>query len=144
MSLIIRKKIHIGTDEDGNEVAVKVRALSAQDIGFIYANDSEAFSALFEGFFNQDSGEELLKIITYQVTTAAGLIIALAADDIDNLDEYLHLPFPIQVEILQEVYRLTSPSDDAKKKAVEGLEVMVGMLLKSGLTSLQPSEGGSD
>lgn len=143
-SFIKRKKILVTVDDEGNPLHVHPRALSMHDIGIVYGEDDDAFTALFEGFFGEQSGDEMMRFIILRLPAVAALIMALACDQPDEVENFSRLPFAKQVEILKAIYELTSPDEYAKKNSIKGMEMIVAMLMKSGLISSNQSAESKD
>lgn len=106
-----------------------VRGVSLPDVVALVRNHGPVFSSLFSKVMAGDNvslslaeigavGQELLT----NAPEAAAEIIVLACDDVvdkESMNIARRLPFPIQLEALEKIGRLTFSTEGALKKVVE-------------------------
>ena len=105
-------------------VTFHVRGLSLEDILLLVSEHKAELSVLFDRF--QDSADtdidDTRTMGANLIQEAPGLaakIIAIAADEPDAVDNVRQLPFPAQVDTLDQIGRLTFESQRDVKKVLE-------------------------
>jgi hypothetical protein len=103
---------------------IVVRGLSFADISLIVSQHRESLSALFDrvksggGSIDLENSTALLSSMVTAAPDAAAQIIALAADE-EDVSLAMDLVFPVQLEVLEAVAKLTFSSEGGLKKVVE-------------------------
>ncbi|NRC54125.1 phage pre-tape measure protein [Neoaquamicrobium sediminum] len=98
-----------------------VRGLSLPDITFLVSRHGDTMRTLFDRY----SGDETIAIsdlasvgtsILETAPTLAAEIVAVAADEPDEMETIMRLPFPVQVDALEKVGKLTFDTAGGPKK----------------------------
>lgn len=138
------KTVHI----PGSDSSFEVRGLSFSDITILYSAFEGPMTALFDKFAGLEDvgklsvsdpnmnmiGETIIKDAPHLAAAA----IAQAADEPDEVEKVLKLPFPVQLEALKIIGALTFATEGGLKKVIETVTS-----LAIGTRDLLPSEAGS-
>lgn len=112
-----------------------VRGLSLTDMRALVTKYSSELAQLFELFANDGSTDETrignaaataAKFINESPAIAAE-VIAIASGEHDVYEIVLLLPFPIQVDALTKIGKLTFASEDSAKKFLQTARSMIGL-----------------
>jgi len=112
-----------------------VRGLSLTDMRALVTKYSTELAQLFE-LFSQDGSTDEARIGNAAATAArfinespsiAAEVIAIASGEKDVFEIVLGLPFPIQVDALTKVGKLTFASEDSAKKFLQTARSAIGM-----------------
>lgn len=130
-----------------NDGQFVVRGLSLPDITFLVGRHGDTLRTLFDRYSTNGDVviDDLGGIGTSVLETAPTLaaeIVAIAADEPDEIDTIMKLPFPVQVDALEKVGKLTFDTAGGPKKVIETvIRVLRGV---SDLTvDLRTSKAGS-
>lgn len=102
-----------------------VRGLSLPDITTLVDRHADTLRALFDHYSGGEQGvalDDLGGVGVSVLRTAPALaaeIIAISADEPDSVETVTKLPFPIQVEALEHVAKLTFDTTGGPKKVIE-------------------------
>jgi hypothetical protein len=125
-----------------------VRGLSLSDVMLLVSKDRAAIAALFHKFLqsgNDAALEDVTKLGSALIESAPDLaaeIIAIAADEPDQVDVAKRLSFPAQISALEKIGELTFAAEGGPKKVVETV-IRVVMGATDLLGDLQTSQIGS-
>lgn len=104
---------------------VAVRGLSLSDITFLVNQHKDVLRSLYdqvagnpESLTSGDAGV-IGSILAESAPIVAATAIALAADELDAVDIVMKLPFPVQVDALDKIGRLTFEMEGGPKKVIE-------------------------
>ncbi|MFC3724405.1 phage pre-tape measure protein [Neoaquamicrobium sediminum] len=124
-----------------------VRGLSLPDITFLVSRHGDTMRTLFDRY----SGDETIAIsdlasvgtsILETAPTLAAEIVAVAADEPDEMETIMRLPFPVQVDALEKVGKLTFDTAGGPKKVVETV-IRVFRGISDMTADLRTSKAGS-
>lgn len=115
-----------------------LRGLSLSDILSLYRANAEALRKLYTQV-TLDTGQKLslenesdvVALIAASAPEIVAQIIAMAADEPTAVDVARRLAFPVQIEALEKIGKLTFSQEGGPKKVVEAIVRMTG-----GITSL--------
>jgi len=102
-----------------------VRGLSLDDVAWLVQRHGAALNALFARFVAEEhelTAEGVSEVALPVIQEAPGLaaeLIACAADDPQARDVVRTLPFPVQVEAVEQIAQLTFHAEGGPKKFVE-------------------------
>ncbi|AEY69565.1 tail protein [Burkholderia phage vB_BceS_AH2] len=114
-----------------------VRGVNLVDIRALLVKHSSEMARLFDVFAN--GGEVKLdpESIAAAASSVAGLInqapalvadlIAMASGEEDAFEQALALPFPVQVDALTKIGKLTFASEDSAKKFLQTASSLIGL-----------------
>lgn len=103
-----------------------VRGLSLNDIAFLVTRNKDKMSQLFEQFQKQGdmTQDSVLSMVAPLIETApilAAEMIACGAGDADDWELAAKLPFPVQVEALEQIIGFTFSTEGGPKKVLEAV-----------------------
>lgn len=141
----LKKSLVKVTDKEGN--AFEVRGLSPNDIKQLLDVHKPIMDQLFRRFADRDataltseeiadSASQVAMSMLEQAPALVAHLIALAADDTENFDDYTLLPVGVQVDAVTEIGRLTFETAGGSKKL---LDLVKGLLLASPRSNPNPS-----
>ena len=127
-----------------------VRGISFSDVSALIQSDGPELSALFDHYSGSLNGDDLSTTEVMALSgslneiapdIAAKIIVTAADGDEDDLATIRKLPFPVQVDALEKIVKLTFDSTGGPKKLVEtAIRVFRGTTSLMG--ELQASKSG--
>lgn len=124
----------------------KVKGLSLDDVGVLMKHHLSDLDALF-ALYAKDVNPDMAAAVTAQyavslIREAPGLVanvIALGAEEPDNVAFARRLPMPVQVEAIKRIALLTFEEAGGAKKFFASLTELVGMVRAPSDQTLSPT-----
>lgn len=147
--VIQRKEVTI----PGQKATFHVRGLSTADISYVFAEHGAELGILFGKGMQMWKAEELTGLDDMQVLLGSSLevapqvvsvLIALAADEPNEVDTIHKLPATVQIDAMEKIMALTLTSEAEVKKLLESV-IRMSTGLTGTVNSLQktPSDNGT-
>lgn len=118
---------------------VSVRAVSLQDVAILIDSHQFAITHIANiiatrkdmDFTQPEVLVDTIMTILGESPIMVANIIALCADDTDNIETAARLPLPVQLEILNAIGDLTFRDEAAIKKFAANVKTMIGQVLSA-------------
>lgn len=137
----LKKALIKVTEDEGNAFAV--RGLSPNDIAQLLSLHKPVMEEVFNQYAVKANLENMTEdgvatlaaeaamSMVEQVPALVAHLICLAADDIDELEEYARLPIGVQLEAVTEIGRLTFEMAGGAKKLLDLVKPMLAAKARS-------------
>lgn len=133
----LKKSLIKVTDDEGNSFSV--RGLSPNDIAQLLSLHKPVMEQLFKQYVDRDpeaitsddianTAADMAMAMLEQAPALVAHTIALAADNVEDYEEYVKLPIGLQVEALAEIGRLSFETAGGAKKF---LDLVKGLTAKA-------------
>lgn len=123
-----------------------VRGLSLPDVIFLVQNYAAPLEALFNKFSDEDGDVDNVRHVAvelvHETPRLAAAAIALASDEPEEVETILTLPFPVQIDAIEKMGKLTFDTTGGPKKVVETV-IRVFRGTSDLMVDLRTSQSGS-